>query len=80
MKLALSCLLSRPDEFTGGELELMLGVRLDKGAVRGPAFVAPLARRGAGVLFPSFLVHRIRSVTAGTRVVLVARVGGPPFQ
>jgi len=79
-KLALSCLLSRPDDFTGGELELMIGSTLYKDRVSGPAFIAPLGRRGSGVLFPSFLVHRIRPVTQGTRVVLVARLGGPAFR
>jgi len=78
--LALSCLLSRPDAFTGGGLELMLGVGLDQGMVTGHAFIAPLTRRGSGVIFPSFVVHRIRPVTAGFRVVIVARLGGPPFQ
>jgi hypothetical protein len=50
--------LSRPDDFAGGELEFMLGITLNRGAVNGPAFVAPLTRRGSGVLFPTFLVHR----------------------
>ena len=78
-KLALSLLLSAPDTFQGGELEILTGVQLEKGAIRGPAFIAPLDRRGAGVLFPSFLVHQITRVTAGTRVVLVGRAGGPAF-
>jgi PKHD-type hydroxylase len=79
-KLALSLLLSRPDAFVGGELELMLGsYRVEGGVGGGPSLIAPLRRRGAGVLFPSYLVHRIRPVTAGTRVVLVARLGGTAF-
>ena len=79
-KIAVSLLLSGPDEFEGGELELMLGTRWVDGAmIAGPAFIAPPPHRGAGVLFPTYVVHQIRPVTARRRHVLVARAGGPSF-
>jgi hypothetical protein len=70
-KLAMSVLLSPPTDFSGGELELMLGSqRLGGGVVSGPSFTPPLGQ-GAGLLFPSYIIHRVRPVATGTRVVLV---------
>src|SRR5262245_27808609 len=78
-KLAASILLSEPAAFDGGELEIMTGVGMDHGVLTKPSHIAPLERRGSGVVFPSFLIHRITPVTRGERLVLVARAGGPPF-
>jgi PKHD-type hydroxylase len=76
-RLAASILLSRPDEFEGGQLELMLGLeRRGDDSLAGPAFPLPLDSRGAGVVYPSFVVHRVTPLTAGRRVVVVARLGG----
>ncbi len=66
-KLSLSIQLSDQNDYKGGELEFMATDEL-----------AP-KQIGSLVVFPSFLVHRIRSVTEGQRVSLVAWISGPPF-
>jgi predicted 2-oxoglutarate/Fe(II)-dependent dioxygenase YbiX len=65
-KLSISIQLSRPEDYDGGELELLYGTapqRLDKS-------------RGAFITFPSFMLHRVTPVTRGTRWSLVAWVLG----
>jgi PKHD-type hydroxylase len=37
-------------------------------------------QKGAAVLFPSFLLHRVTPVTRGTRKSLVLWVGGSPYK
>lgn len=66
-KLSFSVLLSDPDSFAGGDLE-----------VRG---FDPAPRvRGTLFLFPSFMWHRVTPVTSGSRDVLVGWVLGPTFR
>ena len=79
LKLAMSCLLSEPADYRGGELVLTTGIHLGGGAVGGPEFIVPLHRRGTAVVFPSFIVHAVTPVISGERVVLVGRAGGPAF-
>jgi predicted 2-oxoglutarate/Fe(II)-dependent dioxygenase YbiX len=65
-KLSISIQLSPPDDYDGGDLELMYGSqpqKLDKA-------------RGAFIAFPSFLLHRVTPVTRGTRWSLVAWIVG----
>ncbi len=67
-KLSISIQLSDPTAYTGGDL-----------AFRGVS--PPGARaRGAAVVFPSYLEHAVRPVTAGVRHSLVAWAVGPPFR
>jgi PKHD-type hydroxylase len=69
-KLSVSLQLSDPADYKGGELELMFGRKAEK-----------LPReRGLMVLFPSYVLHRVRPVTQGTRYSLVCWVSGPPFK
>jgi predicted 2-oxoglutarate/Fe(II)-dependent dioxygenase YbiX len=65
-KLSISIQLSRPEDYDGGDLELMYGTepqKLDKA-------------RGTFIVFPSFLLHRVTPVTRGTRWSLVAWILG----
>jgi PKHD-type hydroxylase len=69
-KISLTLQLSEPSAYEGGDLLLEAGegpFRADK-------------RRGTLVAFPSYLMHRVAPVTAGTRKSLVIWVAGPPFR
>jgi PKHD-type hydroxylase len=69
-KLSLSVQLSDPDDYEGGDVELMLS--------QDPTAVS----RGQGnlALFPSYTVHRVTPVTKGTRYSLVGWLAGPAFR
>jgi PKHD-type hydroxylase len=65
-KLSVSIQLSRPEDYDGGDLELLYGTqpqKLDK-------------TRGTFIVFPSFMLHRVTPVTRGTRWSLVAWIAG----
>ena len=65
-KLSVSIQLSRPDDYEGGDLELMhlpRPTKLDR-------------TRGSFIVFPSFMLHRVAPVTRGTRWSLVAWILG----
>lgn len=67
-KLSLSVQLSDAQDYQGGELEFMN--------------VPPEhnnKERGALIVFPSFMMHRVNAVTSGTRLSMVAWVTGAPF-
>jgi PKHD-type hydroxylase len=69
-KISLTLQLSDPSDYEGGDLILEAGagpVRAHKG-------------RGALVAFPSYMMHRVTPVTAGTRKSLVIWVSGPQFR
>ena len=69
-KLSVSLQLSDPTEYKGGEFEMMFG--------RKPEKVSK--ERGLAVFFPSYVLHRVRPITQGTRYSLVAWVSGPSFK
>jgi PKHD-type hydroxylase len=69
-KISLTLQLSEASAYAGGELLLEAGA--------GP-YRAHKAR-GTLVAFPSYMMHRVTPVTAGTRKSLVAWVAGPPFR
>ncbi|MCZ6763026.1 MAG: 2OG-Fe(II) oxygenase [Gammaproteobacteria bacterium] len=68
-KLSLTVQLSDPADYEGGELEFLSAT--DELAPRS---------RGSLIAFPSYLAHRVRPVTKGTRLSLVSWIGGPPFR
>ena len=68
-KISMTCLLSDPSEFKGGELEFM-----DKG--KRPNNL----KQGQAIFFASFLRHRVAPVTKGVRRSLVMWFGGPPLK
>ena len=67
-KISMTCLLSNPSEFTGGELEFM-----EKNKI-------PNLKQGQAVFFASFLRHRVAPVKKGIRRSLVMWFGGQPFK
>lgn len=69
-KVSLSLLLSDPNSYEGGDLEIWPGGEIQK------------AQRveGGGTIFPSFLMHRVTPVTKGVRKSLVFWVGGVPYK
>jgi len=68
-KLTISILLSKYDDFEGGELLL-----IDSGKD-----VIPKHKLGHAIVFPSFLPHRVFPVLEGRRISLVGWVYGEPF-
>lgn len=69
-KLSISIQLSTSDDYEGGDLELMYGTEPQK-----------LDRtRGAFIVFPSFMLHRVTPVTRGTRWSLVSWILGPRWR
>ena len=69
-KLSISLLLSDPDDYEGGELQLH---RLDRLETLKP----PL---GTAIIFSSQTPHRVRPVKSGVRKSLVGWFGGPPWR
>lgn len=67
-KISMSLLLSNPNEFKGGDLEI---IDPDKKAV---------LQQGQAIFFASFLRHRVNPVTKGNRKSLVVWFGGPSFK
>ena len=77
-KLSVTCSLSAPEDYEGGELEFdFRNTDPDKPAIRKCAEIKP---RGSIVVFPSFVWHRVRPVTKGTRYSLVIWNLGYPYK
>ena len=70
-KLSFSIQLSHPDDYEGGNVQL-----LDEA---GNSYIAP-RKRGAIVLFDSRTQHRVLKVTKGTRKSIVGWVVGPRWK
>lgn len=69
-KVSVVVQLSDPDDYVGGNLELHPGSN---------SFAVPRAK-GAVVVFPSFLLHRVTPLTSGLRRSLVLWAGGEPYK
>lgn len=69
-KLSMVIQLTDPKEYEGGELEICYG---------GKPFVVP-KEQGTLITFPSYILHRVRPTTKGTRHSLVAWATGRPFR
>jgi PKHD-type hydroxylase len=69
-KISVVIQLSDPEECFGGELELRPARHV----------VVPELEIGCAVLFPSYLLHRVRPVKQGVRESLVTWITGPPFR
>ena len=77
-KLSVTCSLSAPEDYEGGELEFdFRNMDPDKQSVRKCAEIKP---RGSIVVFPSHVWHRVKAVTKGTRYSLVIWNLGYPFR
>lgn len=69
-KLSVTVQLTDPDEYEGGDLLFRINDREEK---------APRTR-GTVVVFPSFIHHKVTSVTRGQRRSIVAWAAGRPFR
>jgi PKHD-type hydroxylase len=67
-RLSASLQLSDPADYEGCDLEIQGGAKP----------VAMPRTRGALVVFPSYVLHRVTPISAGTRKALVVWVAGPP--
>jgi PKHD-type hydroxylase len=77
-KLSVTCSLSSPEDYEGGELEFdFRNTDPDKQSIRKCAEIKP---RGSIVVFPSHVWHRVKPVTKGTRYSLVIWNLGYPFK
>lgn len=76
-KVSITIQLSDSNEYEGGELQLCTGSDGD-----GTFSHTRTCERGAGVgvLFPSYMMHRVSPVTKGTRKSLVLWVGGAHYR
>jgi PKHD-type hydroxylase len=69
-KLSIIVLLTDQDEYTGGEIEIHEGLVPDIWKVS----------KGDAIIFPSFMLHKVRPVESGHRISLVQWVHGPDFR
>jgi PKHD-type hydroxylase len=69
-KLSFSIMLSDPDEYEGGDLQIFDG---------SPTTVNAKAK-GTFIVFPSWVQHRVTPVTKGERKSLVGWIGGPKLR
>lgn len=77
-KLSVTCSLSNPKDYKGGELEF--DYRNHKNGKPVIVKCDQILPRGSIVVFPSFIWHRVRPVTKGTRHSLVIWNLGYPFR
>jgi len=72
-KLSLTLLLNEPGvDFEGGEFEINRSRESDASPIE--------LSKGRMVIFPSFMIHRVKPVTKGVRKSLVIWVMGPKFK
>lgn len=69
-KLTLVTQLSEPDAYSGGALEVMPSTNA----------VTAQTARGTVTIFPSYMLHRVTPVTAGTRTSMTVWAHGPQFR
>ena len=67
-KISMTCLLSDPSTFTGGDLEFMEKNKM------------PSLKQGQAIFFASFIRHRVAPIKKGIRRSLVMWFGGQPFR
>ena len=76
-KLSMTVSLSDPSEYQGGDLEFDFR-NTDEGSQ--PRVCEEIRSKGSVVIFPSFIWHRVKPVTKGTRHSLVCWNLGYPFR
>lgn len=69
-KLSLVLQLSKPEEYEGGQLQLMVSA----------APINVQKKRGLLVVFPSYTMHQVTPVVGGSRQSLVVWTAGPAFK
>jgi PKHD-type hydroxylase len=78
-KLSVTCSLSDPSEYKGGELEFNFN-NPEKNKKQNIRKCTEILPRGSIVVFPSFVWHRVCPVKQGTRYSLVIWNLGYPYQ
>ena len=79
-KLSFTCQLSDPNDYEGGELEFVIPQTF-KHELKFSAYkLKEIIPQGSLVVFPSFLLHRVKPVTKGVRYSLVSWALGFPFK
>ena len=78
-KLSVTCSLSDPKNYKGGELEFDFR-NMDPDKKRNVRKCTEILPQGSIVVFPSFVWHRVKPVTKGTRYSLVIWSLGYPFK
>ena len=76
-KLSMTVSLTHPDEYEGGDLEFDFR-NSDVGSQ--PRVCEEIRKKGSVIIFPSFVWHRVKPVTKGTRHSLVCWNLGYPFR
>tara|TARA_R110000803_G_scaffold210837_1_gene284228 strand:- start:3167 stop:3799 length:633 start_codon:yes stop_codon:yes gene_type:complete len=77
-KLSVSVLLSDPKDYKGGDLDFCIR---DEEPDKKPTIIKLKSlKKGSIVVFPSFMWHRVKPVTKGTRYSLVIWSCGEPFR
>lgn len=76
-KLSTILLLSNDDEYEGGEFDFFTKVK--DGEIRTTT-IDELKHKGSILVFPSTIYHRVRPVTSGQRLSLVAWTHGPKWR
>jgi PKHD-type hydroxylase len=78
IKIGISIQLSDPEEYEGGELQIVnksfFTYANNKSSISVPK------EKGCAILFPSYLLHRVKPVTKGERKCLVIFAYGEPFK
>jgi PKHD-type hydroxylase len=69
-KLSLSLQLSDPAQYEGCDLQFRAGNRIDTAS----------RARGAAIVFPSYVLHRVTPITRGVRKSVVVWTTGPKFR
>ena len=79
-KISMTCQLSDPNDYEGGELEFAIP-ELRNGNIKiHKVTVKEFLPKGSVIVFPSFVWHRVKPVTKGVRYSLVAWSIGYPFK
>ena len=76
-KLSVTCSLSDPKDYKGGELEFQFRNQINPKKTRICEEILP---RGSIVVFPSHIYHRVKPIKKGTRYSLVVWNLGFPFR
>ena len=77
----MTCQLTDGSEYEGGQLEFNMG-NLDPSTDNKKNIVEAkeIIRKGSIIVFPSYIYHRVKPVTRGTRYSLVMWNLGYPFK
>ena len=78
-KLSITCQLSDPNDYEGGELVFTIPQLKDGKISHAEVTCKEFLPKGTIIVFPSFIWHRINKVTKGVRYSLVSWILGYPF-